>query len=43
MWYMNFKAKLEVSWSQILRVGEFNSYVNQIEIEASKAAVVIKY
>lgn len=34
MWYMNFKAKLEVSWSQILRVGEFNSYVNQIEIEA---------
>lgn len=30
-WYVNLKAKME---DKILRVGEFNSYVNQIEIEA---------
>lgn len=41
MRYVHCKAVLKVLWSQILGEGEFNSSADKIEIEVSKAAVVI--
>lgn len=41
MWHVHYKAMLKVLRSQILGEGEFNSSVDKIEIEVSKAAVII--